>query len=909
MNTTACPPRQTLKNYLDGKLSEEDSSVLEMHLAHCAVCEDTASNLEQEPDTFAEFLRIPDDSGTEIASAKRQEFSLSSIRRLIDFEPTSTDPSSSDPSSCVGCSVGSYDLVGQLGRGGMGMVYLAKHRELHKNVAIKLLPKLAGDNEQIIARFRREMRAAGRLDHPAIVKATDAGESGGVHFLVMELANGLDLGQVARFLAPLSIADACEIIRQTAIGLDYAHQRGIVHRDIKPSNLMLGSDGQVKILDFGLAQLNYWDESAAELTTVGQLMGTLDYMAPEQGTRGSRVDERADIYSLGATFFKLLTGQSPLASESGLSPLDKLRLLCDHKLRSLHELRPELPRELSELVDQMLATPPADRPASAADLADRIAQISQGNRFKPDLKSLVRRAEKSSLAVSTSYPSGAHILANPNQRQANDGRSKNPVWRWGLLIATIAFVVAGIILTLELTKGQLIIESEGAEVSIKLLDKNGRTNQLEIEPGTTTTRLRDGKYEITIDEGSDRFSLSKNSFTIRRGETIVARVTRREAGEQKSSGDDKTFSPDGSDPFGRASTDSSDPFAGSPSSTTTDGFARQTGSYESADSAASDQELCVPPNVEIVNGQPRGVPILAAESIELSMGAPPYVVDVPFLLSQIRLDNPQKLEVTPQPDGTLAVVGRQEGFSQMHLMGKLGESRTISVNVVEAVTADSETTILSTLQTQIEPDYAGISLQSVMAALADDLNIPLWINQAELDLQGVDADTPITLQLPPITVRSALRLMLDPLELTYVVRNEVLEITTKNSAEDQWVKVGDTLAIYVDGAIPIQGDPRNSPPPIPILQAGDRHPVKGLPFRVNSQGDVTLPLVGDVKVSGKLLAEIPLLIRQAYIGGNILHENEQRRIAVSVEFLLHADESLEVRNLTSGTAGAAKSGN
>jgi hypothetical protein len=510
-------------------------------------------------------------------------------------------------------------------------------------------------------------------------------------------------------------------------------------------------------------------------------------MAPEQATRGSRVDERADIYSLGATFFKLLTGESPFACENGHSPLDKLRLLSEHRLRSICELRSELPPELVELIDRMLATNPTDRPNSAADIADRLTKISQDSRLKADLKSLVREAEKKTLAEATSSYSSVLPMVNSIERQANQRQAKNSVWRWGLVVAALAFLAAGILLTLELTKGQLIIESEGAEVSIKLIDEKDRTSELEIDPGTTTTRLRDGKYEITINEGSDRFSLSKDTFTIRRGEAVVARVSRREANEQGSSSDGKPFSANSSDPFGGTPAESSDAFGSDPS--------------------------------------------------------------------------------------------------------------------------DSEARILAALKTQIEPDYPGIPLQQVLAALADELDIPLWINQAELDLNGIDADTPMVLQLPQVTVRSALRLMLDPLELTYVVRNEVLEITSKQSAEDKWVKVGDTLAIYVERVIPMQGEPDNPPPPIPIFQAGDRHPVQGLPFRVNSQGAVTLPLVGDVKVAGKLLAEVSRLIRQAYIDANILYENEKRKIAVSVEHLVHAGESLEVRNLTGGAAAGSKSGN
>ncbi len=196
----------------------------------------------------------------------------------------------------------------------MGTVYLALHEPLRKRVAIKLLSTRPFRNDEYTSRFQREIRAAGALDHPSIISATDAGQVGSIHYLVMEYIDGMDLSRLTRLTGPLSIADACSMMASVALGLSHAHMAGIVHRDIKPSNLMLSRTGQVKILDFGLAQTSMWDEAAAELTTVGQLMGTIDYMAPEQAERAESVDYRADLYSLGATLFKLLCGRAPLAA-------------------------------------------------------------------------------------------------------------------------------------------------------------------------------------------------------------------------------------------------------------------------------------------------------------------------------------------------------------------------------------------------------------------------------------------------------------------------------------------------------------------------------------------------------------------------------------------------------------------
>ena len=172
-----------------------------------------------------------------------------------------------------------------------------------------------------------KIKAVGRLSHENIVRATDAGHYDGYHFLVMEFIDGADVGAMIKRLGRLSLADACEVIRQTAVALEYTHENGLVHRDVKPSNIMLALDGSVKLLDLGLAGLNNTElESTANvvvtdrLTAVGQIMGTLGYMAPEQIAASPEVDSRADVYALGATLFQLLTGRTPCGDRSEGTP-------------------------------------------------------------------------------------------------------------------------------------------------------------------------------------------------------------------------------------------------------------------------------------------------------------------------------------------------------------------------------------------------------------------------------------------------------------------------------------------------------------------------------------------------------------------------------------------------------------
>jgi serine/threonine protein kinase len=266
--------------------------------------------------------------------------------------------------------LGEYDLFEQIGRGGGGTVYRARHRKLRRIVAIKLLNRI--DDPRMIARFDREMHAIGKLQHPNIVAATDAGEADGVYYLVMEFVAGKSISQLIRDHGPISQTDACEIVRQAATGLQYIHERGLVHRDIKPANLMLNEAGQVMILDLGLALLHEDDFSVDAMTSSDMLMGTIDYMAPEQAADTHQVDIRADIYSLGATCYTLLTGVPPFGPSRHASPLARIAAITTGTPTPIQSVRPELDAGVIAILKRMLARYPEERYATPQEVADAI---------------------------------------------------------------------------------------------------------------------------------------------------------------------------------------------------------------------------------------------------------------------------------------------------------------------------------------------------------------------------------------------------------------------------------------------------------------------------------------------------------------------------------------------------------
>lgn len=267
-----------------------------------------------------------------------------------------------------GFYLGSYRLLRPLGRGGMGVVYLGEHHVMKRLMALKILPPEATADPRRIKRFQDEAKACAQLDHPNIVRAYDFAEAGGKLYIVMEYVDGIDLHHAVVRDGKMSVAEAVDALTQAASGLAHAHERGIIHRDIKPSNLMLRTDGTVKVSDLGLARIGWVggdDESK-------RLMGTADFVAPEQAIDSKSVDARADIYSLGCSLYFLLTGKAPF---DGASVQQRLAKHQTAPIPDVRVLRPNCPAAIAELLMRMMAKRPEDRPKSAVELVTQLKRL------------------------------------------------------------------------------------------------------------------------------------------------------------------------------------------------------------------------------------------------------------------------------------------------------------------------------------------------------------------------------------------------------------------------------------------------------------------------------------------------------------------------------------------------------
>ncbi len=561
MPSVECPKRDELLDYLAGKMPDDASDSVAEHLESCTECQAELATLSDVEDTLVARLRganvadpFLDESecGRAVLQAKGGKGDSPHLCEAPEgpFRQMGTVPFSPEPSeTSLPGQLGEYRPIERLGAGGMGAVYRALHSRLDRVVALKVLPRARTDDPRAIVRFEREMKAIGRLDDPHIVRAYDAREIDGRLVLVMEFVEGLDLGKIVRRLGSVPAADASELARQAALGLQAAHEHGMVHRDVKPSNLMLTPEGVVKVLDLGLARFQLVPDGGLsqfslpqdsplpidpaakmglspssqhdaqrekgtgtvaanligsenqtgrrsqspfpddEATDTGQAMGTADYMAPEQAADSHAVDIRADVYSLGATLYKLLSGHAPFDAPGQQGTFEKLLAHRQTPLPPIRRYCPDIPAGLVAVVERMLSKDPAARYATPLEASEALAPFCIG----ADLPALLRRAMEAKAEIASPKPLAVSQRRKPRLSHAIV-----------LLLVGVFCFAAGVLIT---------------------ITRNGKQTTIDVPDGSTTKISADSQVDVTLpDQGKSLAINSTTELKALQGEWKVVRV-------------------------------------------------------------------------------------------------------------------------------------------------------------------------------------------------------------------------------------------------------------------------------------------------------------------------------------------------------------------------------------------------
>ena len=507
------PSPEQLKAFNVGRLSDEDAEAVETHIDECQPCCETVLGLSAD-DTFVALLQDANESPIDEISGQ-----------LAKTQDTSAMDDGEIPPELVHHS--RYTIIGPVGKGGMGDVFKAEHRMMERMVALKVIKRELFSRPEAVQRFHREVKTAARLSHPNIVTAFDAEQAGDVHFLVMEYVDGVDLARSVKVDGPLSITEACDYIRQAARGLQHAHEQGMVHRDIKPHNLMLSGDGTVKILDFGLATLAtevITTEASGEqsqnepvsrktsrLTTLGTMMGTPDFISPEQAGEPRAADIRSDIYSLGCTFFYLLTGRPPFTEGSAMEKVKAHGVL---EPEPIENVRGDVPPELADIVRRMMAKQPAERFQTPDELSDALATFAAATRAMPGV----------------GKPDDFRLSPAPSRASSRWPPTVLPslvLGAFALIFATIIYVATD--------GGTLVVDSDDESVEVTVHPVSKGSNDVEkvrlgiadTITGSTVKWFRRGEYAVALKGTENEFELSQDRFVLKRGDNVIVKVERK----------------------------------------------------------------------------------------------------------------------------------------------------------------------------------------------------------------------------------------------------------------------------------------------------------------------------------------------------------------------------------------------
>lgn len=553
MNVAEHPSDDDLAAFSAGKLNVVESDRIEQHLVNCEQCCQTLSGLPE--DTLVVRLRNSDsdtkeDSITGSVIEQTMVYDSAKLTQAPDSDRTAFgDDTSNDldlPAELVDHP--RYRIARLLGHGGMGDVYLAEHKVMNRMVALKVIKPQLVQNDAAVRRFHREVQAAARLHHANIVAAYDAEQAGDLHYLVMEFVDGVDLNEVLKERGELPVAEAVNLVEQAAIGLAHAHELGMVHRDIKPHNLMVtrenaseSSPGRVlKILDFGLA--NFASGTTAEkiekersesptaasetlhhLTQMGTMMGTPDYIAPEQAEDAHTADIRADIYSLGCTFYTLLTGKAPF--DSG-SVLEKIKAHNETPPPPISDLRDDVPPAVAGVLNKMMAKSAADRYQTPQEL---IAAL-RATLPKPATKPVEVRPAAAPKSNTASWIIGGVSI----------------VGLLGLLLLGCFAAIAVVVVITD--RGKMTIVSEVDDVEIVLKDKGKVVKVIDLKSGTTVYWLDAGHYNVELKGDDNDVKIDTKGFQLSRLGHVIVKATWTDKDRdvfQSFDSDDKTITKDG----------------------------------------------------------------------------------------------------------------------------------------------------------------------------------------------------------------------------------------------------------------------------------------------------------------------------------------------------------------------------
>ena len=517
---------ERIELFLHQQLSDNEQADFERHLDDCDECctrleqsaaaEDVWTSIRESLHEEGLSLDSEDCSGSSMDSATSEAgppFSVESVLQLL--APTDDD-------RMLG-RLGTYEVIGIIGTGGMGVVLKAFDPALNRYVAIKILSPHLGNSGAARKRFSREAQAAAAVVHDNVIEIHGVADANGLPYLVMPYVRGPSLQKRLDDDGPLSVVEMLRIARQAAAGLAAAHAQGLVHRDVKPANILL-ADGieRVKLTDFGLARA----ADDASLTKTGVIAGTPQYMSPEQA-RGDGIDATSDLFSLGSVMYTMCTGRPPFRAETSYGIL---RRITDTEPRPIREVNPEIPEWLCGIIAKLMAKSPDDRFESASEVAelleDCLAHVQQPATvpLPPSCLSLVERSKND-------QPAGT-----------KPSFSRKPPANVMWLIAGAAFtlIFAGILIVLELNKGTLTIESEADDVPIRIMQGDKVVDAMTVTHSGKTIRIAAGKYVVEVLNSHDGIVVDGGSVSLMRGETQTVKIVKNDELSPKDSGSTTT---------------------------------------------------------------------------------------------------------------------------------------------------------------------------------------------------------------------------------------------------------------------------------------------------------------------------------------------------------------------------------